>query len=567
MATHIEPLATAHVTGTFTDTAAARAALQSRHADTLGGNLAALDDLRPRRLLLSLSRQTAASRIGQHLGVHLANIVGRLEGVIDTVDVSIDGEANVSLLPNVDPRHPAGAASLRKAMLAAAAMAAPHRVDGVDRRVSPGGGDEDDGVVHIRVGPSRSTDDSAAARRGPPVDVYAAATDWTATVGRDPGPDCDGDGTLPFGAHAAAALAAGEVFRLVRVRREGGDHPARVTLSTWSLGLEQPTAETAGAHGSADGAHGPAEPALHRVLPAGIPPFALVGVGAVGTACLATLWSTGLACDAGQLIDGDAVSATNLNRYVVCSRADVARPKASAVAAHLTRHGPAAFLLHGHDQWWADYARAHPEPLPLALSAVDTNAVRHQLQDAMPAVILGASTHDLRAQVDRYALSDHRCLKCHNPVEPVESDGAMRDRLVTLSDAELHAEADDRGVARDTLRTFVAALRAGGTGCGLVAGDALDKLRRAPGDGAFAVAFVSALAGTLLAAQVLREAYSAAVGESLPLAGPRAKALVQFWRPSAPSNGRRPTARQVDCWCARDEVQSAFATLWPVSAS
>lgn len=61
----------------------------------------------------------------------------------------------------------------------------------------------------------------------------------------------------------------------------------------------------------------------------------------------------------------------------------------------------------------------HSNPPRVLVSAVDTNAARHQLQDALPYIVLGASTHELRAEVDRYDMDDplSRCLKCDNPVE------------------------------------------------------------------------------------------------------------------------------------------------------
>ncbi len=543
-------------------TARARAALQSRHADTLHGQLAALDAVRPRHVIVSLSLHSAASRIGQHLGLHLANLLGRLEGVVGTLNVRIDGVDNIPLLPTIDPQHPDGGLSLRRAMLAAAAMAAPSRV--LDNAAESGTAEAEDAAdpIYVRIGRTPGAVGGAVQGDAPPCHVYAAATNWTAVVGRGAGPECDLAGTLPFGAHAAAAVAAAEVFRIIRAHGALRDGPAQVQYSTWSLEIQRRDADASLTAGESTTDVGPSLIDLQHRLPSGIPPFVLVGVGAVGTACLTTLWSTELPLAAGELVDGDNVSLTNLNRYPLFTMADVGRPKATTVAAHLTREGPAAYLLHGHDQWWADFRRAHPGPLPLVLSAVDSNAVRHQIQDAMPAVILGASTHDLRAQVDRYDLLESVCLKCHNSVEPVETDRAMRERLVTLSDASLLDEADDRGVPHDVLLAFVADVRAGGAGCGVVGGDALAKLRRSPAEGAFAVSFVSALAGTLLAAQLLREAYAAAAGGTVALAAPHTKALVQLWRPDAASNGRRPTTRDTDCWCTRPDVQHAFAAHW-----
>lgn len=539
--------------------AALVAALRSRHADTLRGALAPLEAVVAADVELSVSRDDAFTVAGQHLALHAANLLGRLEGVVASVTVTLDhaadGSNDVPLRPGVDPRLPDGAPSFVGALEAVASLAAPHRV----RRRDAGAGVADharpagDIVRRVRVRIGRADGRPGAAVAA----VYAAAGDWVAHVGRSPGPACNPAATLPFGAHAAAALAVAEVFRLLRASGPLSAGPDQMTWSVWSCAPLMP--------GAADGpSDGPSGVTLARELPDGLPPFTVVGVGAVGSAFLLTLWASGLAVRESEVVDGDVVSRTNLNRYPLFGVSDVGQPKASGAAALLRRDGDGArapFTLHGIDAWWADYCRRAPGPIRLLVSTVDTNAARHQLQDSLPGVILGASTHELRAEVDRYALVDSasRCLKCHNPVAVGETDAVLRARLLTLTVGELQQEAEDRGVEADVLQRYVDDLRAGGTGCAILAGAGLEKLRRMPGEGAFAVSFVSALAGTMLAAQLVREASSAGP----LLRGERARAHLQLWRPAAAVNGLRATAPDPACWCAQPVVRSAHAALWP----
>ena len=561
------------------------AALRDRHADTLRGALADLDVMPAVDVELYVSAFDARTRAGQHLAFHLANLLGRLEGVVATVRITVDVDAMsderggvtpsdemttadsegrlVQLLSGVDPRHPTGAPDLSAVLAAAVTLAAPHRMQPRATGAVVENDESEGRARRIRVcvgRPAKRTETTPAEfPRDADIDdvsdtVYVAADDWTAYVGREEGPGCDPLAVFPFGAQAAAAFATAEVFRLARAQGALRDGPRQMAYSVWSCSVRS--------DGRSDGPKGAM---LLEGLRSGIPEFTLAGVGAVGSAFLLTLWASGIGVANVVAVDGDAVSTTNLNRYVLFGLDDVRQPKASRAAALLRRvpdagvHPVAPFEVQGIDEWWATYRRAEPAPIRLLVSAVDKNVPRHQLQEALPRVILGGSTHELRAEVDRYTLADpsSRCLKCHNPPEIIETDAAMRERLLAMTRDQLAHEAEDRGVDFDQLRRYVDDLRAGGNGCAILAGPSLEKLRRNPAEGAFAVSFVSSLAGTLLAAQLVREA----AGQPL-LTGGKDRANVQFWRPSAPVNAVRATAPQPGCWCADPAVRAGYSELW-----
>lgn len=531
------------------------AALRDRHSDTLRGALAPLDSFSAGDVEISVG-DDASTLAGQHLCFWSANLLGRLEGVVERVRITVDapyGTRDVALMAGVDPRNPGGGLSLVTALEAAAGLAAPHRIRRAQTLIeSPNKTGE--GVVYSRIrlhvgSVSLPTSDP---RNGDMTHVYVAAGDWVAHVGRKPGPGCDRLATLSFGPHAAAALGVGEIFRILRATGGLAEGPDHLTLSTWSCGLI--------ASGRDDA---PSRSVISAALEDGVPHFVLVGVGAVGSGFLGTLWASGVRLPEADVVDGDSVSLTNLNRYPLFGVKDVRRPKASGAASVLDRvegAGRAGFKLRGFDMWWADYRKQSPQQIGLLVSAVDTNAARHQLQDSLPQVILGASTHELRAELDRYDLSnaESRCLKCGNPISVGETDTELRSRLLDLSDNELDREAEDRGLDPELLRRYVEDLRAGRNGCAILSGAALDKLRHAAGEGAFAVSFVSALAGTLLAAQVVREA----TRMDSALTGPTSRAHIQLWRPAAAVNGPRRATPEAGCWCSRTEVRAAYDEMW-----
>ncbi len=509
------------------------AALRARHADTLEGALSDLDDVRPVPVVISLSALSARTRAGQLLGLHLANLLGRLEGVVASVRASIDEDSPVHLLAGVDHLSPAGGDRLSTAVLRSARLAHPVQ-NGLSEQNPPAG-------LVVRIG-SLMVGEAA---------VCTSASSWVAYVGAKPGPECVDDGWSAAGAHAAAALAAAEVFRRVRAFGELSCGPSELFFSTWDWRFGRSLA---------DGS--PVSSSLVRLREVGIPPFTLVGAGAVGCAFLLGLWASQVPVSDVQVIDGDQVSATNLNRYVLFGLGDVGSAKAVRAAELLERQRP-RFSLESAPEWWSGYRQRVSAPVRLLISAVDTNRTRHHLQDALPCLVFGGSTLALRAQVDRYDLgsSESRCLKCHNPPESMETDSHLRARLLELDPAAVCLEALDQGVDPELLRRYVDNLRTGGDGCAILAGPSLDKLRRSPGESTFAVSFVSSLAGTLLAAQVMRE-YS---GSEILLCPGHSQGLFQLWRPSAVSNSVKGAEPDSACWCRRTDVRNVYGALWGIA--
>jgi hypothetical protein len=502
--------------------------LRDRHAGTLGGRLASLDECRPCHVEIRLSQHSATSVAGQQLAIHLCNLLGRLEGVVGTVGVTLEEHEAVELLPNVDIRFPAGGGLLGDAVLRQATLAVPHRTQTAD--------------------PQASRIDVCIGRGAGERTLFVSSAGPLAYIGETTGPDCRSGPLDAFGAHLAAALAAAAIFRRQRAAGRWARSAVPFAFDAWRwtslplADLQWMWAGTPIPGYPADGLRAP-------------PTFTLVGAGAVGCAALLSLWAAGIPMPGVSIVDGDPVSPTNLNRYVLFGRDDVGLPKASLAAGMLQSDGwPSAA-----NQWWSDYVRTINGPPELVLSAVDTNVVRHQIQDALPRVILGASTLGLRAEVGRYDLSakGSRCLKCYNTPESTEADALLHRRLLAMDSDGLAREAAERGVEPGRLAEFVADLRSGGTGCALITGRELGRIRRTVGEAQFAVSFVSALAGTMLALQLVRESAGAPL-----LVPPQSRGVFQFWNVGAPSNTLHSSHAEPDCWCGTSIVQDTYRQTW-----
>jgi molybdopterin/thiamine biosynthesis adenylyltransferase len=278
--------------------------------------------------------------------------------------------------------------------------------------------------------------------------------------------------------------------------------------------------------------------------------IALAGVGAVGCAWLHAIWACEMRGRA-VLADGDeeGVDVTNLNRYVLFGRSDIGKAKASA----------AAELLRECTVEWApkddrlDFDIATLKGFDVVVSAVDTNYSRHALQALVPRVALSASTSGLRAEVSRTGPpGTGACLACYNPPEVVESDPSVRKRLRDMSPDELHAFAGVSKVDLDALEAYLAAPE-----CGEIASRVLSSARASgPEIAQFAVGFVSAIAGVLLAAETMKEV----AGLGGPLDETYARAVFQFENASAESNGLTRHLR--DPQCAVCAAGGAVVDVW-----
>lgn len=471
--------------------------LADRHSGTLDGRLVAQSASRSVSVDLRLEPNTARETAVQHTAWMLVSLLVRLVGVVDEVRVS---GANAPLRPRVIP-FPSQAEDLKNSLVEAASL-----IGGAPVRL----GDTDSSSIVLTVGPGEAMGSTRVYGEGFS-GVFSQQAIHSVT-----------DSPLPFGPYIAACLAAGEVFRQVRFPTDLWIPTSSLSFSAWDYTVGSGALSAVGS-------------GFQRAeLDVG-----LAGVGAVGSAVMHTLWAcpglSGRAVVADA--DPDGIDLTNLNRCVTFHQRHAGRPKAST----------AAEILHDADVAWTPidgkYARGSISRMPdVLLSAVDTNRSRQELQQGFwPARLLGASTKDLRAEVLRCgAPGVGPCLRCFNPPEVDLPDEVVRERLREMSDLELAALAREINEPIHLARRWA---REGG--CSEVGDAALKVIRgRIQPPTMFSVGFVSVLAGTLLAAEVVKEH----LGRTGPLSDAMQSVKFQFWRPGDDANGRpRPVQRDPRC--------------------
>jgi molybdopterin/thiamine biosynthesis adenylyltransferase len=308
---------------------------------------------------------------------------------------------------------------------------------------------------------------------------------------------------LSIGPYLCASHAAGEVFKLLRGMKTGkgefihthfGSAWTMSCAETWAELSEGPEADTFGA----------------------LPHFYFAGAGAVAQSaalCLGTSSFTG-SC---TVVDKDNLDLTNDNRYALSIRSDDGVSKAELMQNYLRSCG---FDCLAVSEWWQTFAvsggkhalnssvrtleRAYK--FPIVLSCVDKNLPRHELQNAMPQVILSGSTDGLSAKASIFDLgAGTACLKCHNPVQSRNSIVQYRRAALQQLEGDRRAShARELGLSESDVELLLSP-----GACGKLSEG--DLVRFSAGPPEMSVGFASLAAGVLLVSQFLRYLHLGAV--------------------------------------------------------
>lgn len=497
--------------------------IAQRHRGTLRDRFR--DDRLPAKVTVEVAPETARSRTGQHLAWMVLNLLARQAGEIATIELSVP--PGIAPITPLGPLVPASAGDLGACLRAGIAAINP-------TILGARGGERS--RVAIRVGPGPLGEGDLA--------VATTAIGWSGYMGREPVDVIGADGN-PIGAYLAACLCAGEVFKFVRGARPDAASPAqRLWLDGYRFAISGTPDET-------------------PELPPGVPlaPAIVAGVGAVGNAFLHVLYAVPEAEGGLTVIDGDlaGIEDTNLNRYVLFGHQDLDRQKASAAAALFAGRPLVVFPV---DDSWERWVATQREPrFDLVISAVDKNPARHAIQDALPRLILSASTNEMRAQVNAYdVLNGGPCLRCRNRVEAPSGDDAIIAELRRRGAEERRAQAEALDVDPKTLEAFLADP---GAHCGAISGETLRRFAGVAEEPEWSVGFVSALAGVLLAAEYLKHGG----GFRPALDAAKDTFRFQFWHPEQQTVNRRVgTPPEANCQCQGRPFQRAIESLWGVGA-
>lgn len=444
----------------------------------------------------------------QHTAWMLVNLLARADRVVSTVRVVCP--PGVPLAGRVVPL------AARDLTLDQALVQGGKAVDAVPVGLATGAESED---VVLVVGAQTGIDDHGPQRR------HVTGFGWWGGVSSHPAavPAALQDSPLPFGSYIAATLAVAEIFLHVRVpQRSAPSAAADYGWDCWTQDFSSfPSADA-------------------RITAKGLDlsGTALAGVGAVGSTWVHALWATPGLRGTVLLADADkqGVTVTNLNRCPLFGHQHLNHPKAES-AAKAARDCAIAW---GPRSKRFEALGVTPQ---LLVSAVDTNRAREALQGRYPAVILSASTSDLRAEALRVGPPGvGACLRCYNVPEAFVGDDDLRALARAGGAATVAALAAGHGVSPEEVQRWLDQGE-----CGEVGTRLLSSLREQAATGdtpRFAVGFTSVMAGTILAAETIK----VLLGEPLRATFPEHNNVTfQFLKPMAPANSTGVLARDDKC--------------------
>lgn len=391
--------------------------------------------------------------------------------------------------------------------------------------------------------------------------IFVGSDGWTALLSRS-GPVGSGGSANPFGAGAAACLAAANVFRSVFADQlPGGNLDDAVTLSM--LGYER-------RHEDGDGDIGRVD----------LGEAHLVGLGAIGNGAVWALSRIPGLNGTLHLVDHEVVDLSNLQRYILPGQAEVDVSKVD-VAASAFASGTLKIVPH-RKRWDTYVADRNDWRFDRVAVALDTAEDRVAVQGALPRWIVNAWTREVDLGVSRHAFLDDAkaCLAClylpdgkvKDEDEKVAEELGMpearmdvRHMLHTNQPVEtgfIERVAQALGVpsapllafAGQPLRTFYQ---------GAICGGAVFKLTGGgrPVKAVVPMSFQSALAGIMLAADLVKHAAGT-------LKAPTTSTRINLLRPLA-SHLHDPKAKDASgrCICRDPDFIDAYRQKYECQAA
>jgi Prokaryotic E2 family C/ThiF family len=386
--------------------------------------------------------------------------------------------------------------------------------------------------------------------------IYAGSDGWTGRISLA-GPVSVADSRIPFGAGAAACLAASAVFRMLL---DPTAPPPADTLLSCADGVATISV--------------PDPPETGWALP---DRTVLVGAGAIGQAAA---WALARSPIRGTLhiSDDETVDLGNMQRYVLTRRADVDQPKARFAADHINelqhRHG-GCLGAEPLDTDWVGALKKAGHEWDAALAAVDSATARRAVQAALPCWVANAWTQPGDLGVSDHDFLTGACLAClylptgstPNEDQLVADALGVPDLLLDIRTLLYNGAAPPAGL----LTTIAARLGVDASALDCfgtrsirdlyvegVCGGAVLPLRSGAvrADVHVPLAHQSALAGVLLAARLVRHAAGHA-----PVGTEVTRLDVRRDPPEMPTQPAGKDPRGI-CLCQDDDYLSTYRQLW-----
>ena len=385
--------------------------------------------------------------------------------------------------------------------------------------------------------------------------VFLGSQSWSARLEMDK-PVGSANTANPFGASVAACLGVANMFRIIFADQlPNGFADRSVELDVLHC------------------RRGASNDALLLPETIDVGEAHLVGLGAIGRSTAWTLSRVQGLAGTLHLVDDELIDLSNLQRYVGTRQVDCGEAKTPLTAKLFTQK---ALVVVPHQRRWGEYLRERGDTdLRLVAVALDTARDRMAVQASLPRRLLNAWTQPGDLGVSRHGFPEGPCLMClYLPDKKAPNESELVAAALGLPEVDVRGmlylgATVDRPLAEqiaaakqvplDELRQFIGLpLRSFYTKA--VCGTALFATPAAGERGATAVpmAFQSALAGILLAAEIVNEAASLRSEVVTPVT------KIDLLRPLGTKLGE-PSAKHVSrrCICHDPIYLETYARKYP----
>jgi hypothetical protein len=377
--------------------------------------------------------------------------------------------------------------------------------------------------------------------------IYPKANGWVAGLERSP--THSSSASNPYAAGAAAALACAELFRRVFLDA-ATDHDVFVSLLDF---------------GRATGADQP----ISNVDVGGV---LFAGVGAIGNGALWAIARHANLRGKILLVDGEHVTLSNLQRYVLTTYKDVGQAKVRMAEKYLA--GTKLGIQSKQTRLERLFANSEEVNVSTIVVSVDNVEGRRIAQALLPRLVVNGWTGEAALGASWHVMSRNAaCLAClyhpHGPglsatEQAARAFGLDSDRAAALwvtrqplSDTDLRSAGQTLGVDDETLEKWKGQALGDlytAVVCGAAPVDVrgLGKVEMVP------LAHQSLMAGILMAAELIKRSDPALAKLSQP------EPLVSWddVLKAPPSIWRKPRAREAGCICGDSVYQEVYAKKW-----
>lgn len=223
--------------------------------------------------------------------------------------------------------------------------------------------------------------------------IYVGSDGWIAKISTEK-PQTFSSSPNPFGASIAACIACSNVFRFVFARQLQLPLDENINFSVFDFARSVVTKNSP-----------LPDVVLHDVN--------LVGVGAIGSACVWTLAKAKTISGEITLIDHDRIEESNLQRYILFEEKHETYFKVDIAAQFLETE---ALKVKAVNKKWSEFVDAHHNgncKSRLVAVSIDNKEGRIHLQSSLPKKIINAYTDESRFGISRHNdFTLNTCLSC-----------------------------------------------------------------------------------------------------------------------------------------------------------